>query len=318
MKKILLVFLLILGFSSGACANTNKHKSNIDKVKIGVYVDYIYGFSSDNNNFKMIVWLWSVSDSNYTMNDLEVVNSVNAETLMSYSEFKDGKYWVSKKLKLTMVHIWDLKRYPLDKQFVNIIIEDGDKDIKSLMFEDDTNSKLSPHLHVNGWLPNLKANIWGSCSLHKMDSNFGDPDLNCNKSTYSQVKYSFVLDRDTKRGVLTVMLPIIMSFFIAWLGFLITRDFAIKTTLFLSSLFLLIGSKTVTDAKTIGFSGTTLVDLMQGITFTAIFIFLISIIYSLRNQKVSDKQMMLVNNILAIVVLIGYVGAILFGIEYYK
>jgi len=311
MKKLLLLALLTLSLFADTAPPPKAHEAHeVQQVDIGMYIDDVWSLSPDSHTYHAMVWVWSVSDSNYTMENLEVVNAVSVKTLFKFDEIVDGMYWTTKKMDIELVHKWDLRSYPLDKQQIEIIFEDADNDSNQLKFKYDCDSSLSSALRINGWIVDTKRGIKGEVIDKQIDTTFGDPSLNSTDSFYSRATFSLEVDRDTNRGVLTVFLPIIMSFFIAWLGYWINRDFAIKTTLFLSSLFLLIGSKTIIDKKLMGYSGVTLVDYMQGLSFLGIFLFLGTIIYSLRSVGVvTNERMQYINERLAVIIGVSYLLA---------
>ena len=294
MKRILFLLLLAVSINAKPIQPT-----------IGISIDRVYDVNTEGNSFKAVFWLWSVSpvDENYTMDSLEFVNGLSVTELQKYTEAKAGKVWTTKKIKGEFAVKWDLRKYPFDTQTLKIILEDGDYDCEDLVFKIDKNSILNQDLYINNW--NLKGMLREKTYCHTLYTTYGDPALNAYKeSSYSRIVFSIDVVRGAVREGMVILFPIALSFFISWLGFLVYRDYAIKTTLFLSSLFLLIGIKTGID-KSLHTEDLVLVDYYILFTFIGIMVYLVTILLSMyiKNDNVVKK----VNRVTMVYTLVLYV-----------
>ena len=293
-KKILLVLLLSMAINAKPIQPT-----------IGISIDRIYDVNTKGNSFKAVFWLWSVSslDENYTMESLEYVNGLNMTELQKYIEVKNKKVWTTKKIKGEFAVKWDLKKYPFDTQTLKIILEDGDMDCEDLVFKIDKNSILNQDLYINNW--NLKGMLRDNTYCHTLYTTYGDPSLDeYSESTYERAVFSIDVVRGKLREAMTVLLPIGLAFFISWLGFLVYRDYAIKTTLFLSSLFLLIGIKNNIDSS-LHTDNMVLVDYYIFFTFVGIMVYLITILLSMYVKN--DKTVKTINRVSMVYTMVLYI-----------
>ena len=295
MLRTVAILLMLLSFLSAS------------KVpKIGISIDKIYDVDTKGNSFKAIFWLWSVSskDENYTMDTLEFVNGININVLQRYVEAKDDKVWTTEKIKGEFSSKWNLKEYPFDVQTLNIILEDGDYDCNELSFKADRNSILNQDIYINGW--KIEGMLRDKVYCHTLYTTYGDPTLDeYSESKYSRLVYSIDVSRGTLREGMTILLPIGLAFFISWLGFLVYRDYAIKTTLFLSSLFLLLGIKSDVD-NSLHVEDMTLVDYYILYTFIGILVYLVTILLSMYIKD--DKLVKKVNSISMVYTMILYIA----------
>ena len=292
------VFIIVLLLLSASPAK-------MIKPTIGISIDRIYGVDTKGNSFKTIFWLWSVSsvDENYTMDSIEFVNGLSVTKLQRYVEIKGNKVWTSEKIKGEFAIRWDLRKYPFDVQNLKIIIEDGNYNCKELSFQVDANSILNQSLYVNNW--RLKGMLKDKIECHILYTSYGDPSLNeYSTSKYSRLIYSIEIERGVLREGMTVLLPIGLAFLIAWLGFLVYRDYGIKTTLFLSSLFLLLGVKSAVDSS-LHVEGMTLVDYYILFTFIGIIFYLITILLSMYVKN--DNTVKKINSISMFYTMVVYI-----------
>ena len=103
------------------------------------------------------------------------------------------------------------------------------------------------------------------------------------------------IKRDGLRDFLNIFIPIYLAFFVSWLGYFIHNRHDTKVSLFLSSVFMLIGNKYIIDSNMPPTTIMTLVDKVEILTFIAItiFIFIVTLSMFLDSKKAEETEKIL-------------------------
>ncbi len=314
MNKILLLIFTLFSLSF---ADINESKKI--EPKVGIFVTSLHNLSITNSSFDVIFWTWFIHNSDkykpYATTEVtnlkdiqsyyQLENKVktsrrsqntiknkkkgsisNSKFILSSSEKRgDNWIWNTQKFKATILNNWNLKNYPFDRHELKIKIEDAYFDYTDLKFIPDIeNSKISQDLKIDGW--SIK-NLTLEEKEHLIETTFGDPSLNNGKSSYSELITTIYIQRDGLRDFVNIFIPIYLAFFISWLGYFIRGKHEMKVSLFLASIFMLIGNKYVIDSNMPTTSVITLVDKVQILTFITVtlFIFIVSISMFFNNRK---------------------------------
>ncbi len=253
-------------------------KPHKDTVKVGIYVTSIYNLGFAQNDFGMDFWIWYIyKDSTLTpMNTTEIVNAESEVDEYPTTEKKDRVFWATHKRTAMIKKNWDIQRFPLDGQTLDVIIEETDMDTSQLVYVADTaNSKIDKSVTLNGWkISDFKL----VPSIYTYNTTYGDPTLKGN-SSYARLFISTKIDRESKNIFLKLFLGLYVAFLIALsVFFLDGAEIGARTSLAVGALFASVGNKYIVDSSMPDHSSFTIVDKIHDITFALI---LISIVFSI-------------------------------------
>ena len=168
MKKI---SWLLLFFSLNCFAQ------NPEKLEVGIYINRIDSFDIKTGTAKIDFWLWGrrFGSDKPILATLEVGNG----QIHSFGEIikkRDGNtFYEAKRYSATVACRVDLKKFPFDRQTLNICIEDNELLVDQMVFAADTkNSRIDPFWRMNEWtISNLRC----FTDDHLYPTSFGDPDV---------------------------------------------------------------------------------------------------------------------------------------------
>jgi len=268
-----------------------QNKPKQETVKLGVYITSLYDLSLTNNSFSVDFWLW-FNYKNHSLKPLETVEIVNAkktENILPNTETKKGIVWAMYKCRAEVKKQWNIEDFPFDRQVLEIIAEEGIKDVTSLDYKvDKENSKIDEAVKLEGWHIS-EFDITAGKSIYK--TTYGDPVLK-GTSTYAQIKIRIVLDRQGLGLFFKMFMGAYIAFFIALLVFWIdAEEVDSRIGLSVGSLFAAVGNKYIVDSvlpETVVF---TLVDKVHLLTFFFIFISLLVSVYSSHLYKNGKIQL---------------------------
>lgn len=119
---LLTLALLSLGPSAlVAAAQEDSALGTTDPATLGVYITSLHDFDPANGSFGVDYWVWSVHPPE--LDPLESVEFVNAKQIESRLDqtSKGGELrWSRSKVRATVLHDWDLRNYPFDRQVLRI------------------------------------------------------------------------------------------------------------------------------------------------------------------------------------------------------
>jgi hypothetical protein len=286
MKRIFLLFAVFL-----SCAPLQAQEGKKDKLLVGAYITSLYDMSLSNNSFSVDFWLWfnHKNDSLKPLETVEIVNAKKVENVLPTTEKKGGIIWATHKCRAEVKKQWNIEHFPFDRQELEIIVEEGSKDVNSLIYEaDKANSKIDKSVKLEGWHIS-KFDITASQSEYA--TTYGDPILK-GKSTYAHLSIKIVLDRVGTGLFFKMFLGVYIAFLIGLLVFWIDpEEFDSRIGLSVGSLFAAVGNKYIVDSvlpETVVF---TLVDKVHLITFFFIFISLLVSVYTSYLHKQDKKTL---------------------------
>lgn len=268
-----------------------------DTVKIGAYLFSVYDldFPSNKINIDFYLWMNTLKDSMNLIENFEVVNSVEFNKTGENAERRGDINYLTFRVNSELKKEWDVTDFPFDKQKIEIIIEDADKDNSELVFLSDTiGSKIDPNVKIEGW------NI-SDFSIKTIDytyqTNYGDPDIPLNEySTYSRVVLSFTIQREGNGLFFKLFIGLFISVLISLLTFFIDPvDLDPRFGLSVGAIFAAIASQYVITSTLPQNAKLTLVDILHDISFIFIFLCILGSVISLslkKNNKI-DKQVKL-------------------------
>lgn len=243
-----------------------------DTVKVGVYITSIYDLGFAENDFGMDFWVWFVHtnpdiDPKETM---EIFNSESQTFEYGTNESKGNYMWSVQKCRAMIKKNWEISRFPLDDQTLDVILEETDSDTSELVYiADIENSKIDPSVDLNGW------NIAGFSiepAVKTYQTTYGDPTLT-GESSYARLTFTTKITRDSKRIFLKLFLGLYVAFLIALAVFFLDgSEIGARTSLAVGALFAAVGNKYIVDSSLPDHTSFTIVDKLHNLTFALIFV----------------------------------------------
>lgn len=279
------------GEGSGASGGGGAGSKPPIQVTVGIYVSQIVGVSLKDNNFTVdfYIWFrWKEDDFN-PLENFEVINGKFEGTGAPQRKLKDGTNYVCRRGTTTITEFWDVSRFPLDNHQLQIAVEDGDKEVNSLVYlVDAENSGYAPTLtgfpgyHVAGHKVEVKTQAYST--------NYGMTDYAKGmKSEYSR----FVLSIDLKRVGWGYFLKMFAGLFTATAIALLV--FFIKPTevdprfgLGAGAIFAAVASEYVVTSSLPDTSILTMADSLHIVSFIFIFLSIAESVYSLKLYSSDD------------------------------
>ena len=247
-------------------------------MKVGIYVTSIYSLGFAENDFGIDYWVWYIYKDS-TLAPLETTEIVNSESVsrdFATTELKGNVYWATHKCSAMIKKNWDIQRFPLDGQTLDVMLEETDMDTSELVYVADVeNSKIDKSVELSGWkISDFKL----VPSIYTYNTTYGDPTLKGN-SSYARLSISTRIERESKNIFLKLFLGLYVAFLIALsVFFLDGAEIGARTSLAVGALFASVGNKYIVDSSLPDHSSFTIVDKIHDATFALI---LISIVFSI-------------------------------------
>jgi hypothetical protein len=289
MFKILCLLISVCAAFS-LYAQESEELSVRDTAKIGVYIISLYDldFPANELNVDFYVWYNSKNDSLRLLETFELINAKDFTKMGETSERIGEIVYESMRCKAKIKKEWDVRDFPFDKQMVEIIIEDIDKDNTELIFIPDTAaSMIDEGVHLEGWeIRDYTIKVID----HTYKTTYGHPSLKPGDySTYSRVVVYFNITRAGGGLFFKLFIGLFISVLIALVTFFINpTDLDPRFGLSVGAIFAAIASQYVITSTLPVSQQLTLVDLLHDISFVYIFLcILISVIslYLMKNNR---------------------------------
>lgn len=198
-------------------------------VTVGFYGVNAYEIETSSNTFqfKGYMWLRWTGDAD-PVSTLEFANSVEEWGLVvtNLTEkpvvLANGDNLQTMRIQGRFFQPFQLANYPLDKQQLNIYIEDSVNDASTVVYQADTQSSgFDETFKIPGW--NLKS-LSSQQLVHNYNSNFGDN--TAEPAGYSALQFSFNIERVQNLFWWKLLLPLILVLITNWLALLLSPKFA--------------------------------------------------------------------------------------------
>lgn len=262
---------------------------------MGVYLISAYDLDFPGNKVDVDFYVWynTNKDSLNLTQYFELVNAVDYQKTGETNEVKGNSFYQTLKIDGKLRKSWEVANFPFDKQTIEIIIEDYDKDNTELIFIPDTiASKMDKDLKIDGW----KISDFKIKSVnHTYESNYGDPSIPINEyATYSRVIISFNIEREGNGLFFKLFVGLFISVLIALITFFIDpTDLDPRFGLPVGGIFAAIASEYVITSTLPQNQTLTLVDILHNISFIYIFICLLSGVIALSLKKKGHEMLQL-------------------------
>ncbi|MCI0449082.1 MAG: hypothetical protein L0Y79_04750 [Chlorobi bacterium] len=264
-----------------------------DTVMIGVYVFSVYDLDFPGNkvNADFYVWYNAKNDSLELLQYFELVNSVEFTKSGETDEKRGDIVYQTVRINSRIKKSWDVSNFPFDKQTVELVIEDFDKDNTKLVFvADTTGSKIDKEVHIEGW----KVYDFGIKVVdHTYETSYGDPAIPIDEySAYSRVIVYFTIEREGKGLFFKLFLGLFISVLISLLTFFVNpMDLDPRFGLSVGAIFAAIASQYVISSTLPQNESLTLVDILHDVSFIFIFMCILASTISLHYMKNGKKSL---------------------------
>lgn len=315
-KYVLLFIFPLIAFvilAAGAVWQSNKEKLNTkdlnvklekktdekeetvpaDTVKMGVYVFSVYDLNFPGNkvNIDFYIWYNAKKDSLNLLQYFELVNSTEFNKSAETDEKRGDIVYQTVRINSRIKKEWDVGNFPFDRQKIEIMIEDYDKDNTKLVFIPDTiASRIDKDVHLEGWV----IKDFGIKAIdHVYETNYGDPDIPLNEySAYSRVIIYFTIEREGKGLFFKLFVGLFISVLISLLTFFVNPlDLDPRFGLSVGAIFAAIASQYVITSALPQNERLTLVDVLHDISFIFIFICILVSTISLHYMKTERQKL---------------------------
>lgn len=264
-----------------------------DTVKIGAYILSVYDLDFPANKVNVDFYLWynAKKDSLELLQYMEVINATEFSKSGETDEKRGNIIYQTVRVNSQIKEDWDVTNFPFDKQTIEVIIEDFDKDNTKLVFAADTiGSKMDKRVHIEGW----EIKDFGiTVADNTYETSYGDPDLPLNEySSYSRATIHFTIEREGNGLFFKLFIGLFISVLISLLTFFINPlDLDPRFGLSVGAIFAAIASQYVIASTLPQNARLTLVDILHDISFIYIFLCILVSTISLHYFKNGKEQL---------------------------
>jgi hypothetical protein len=265
-----------------------------DTVTIGAYIISVHDINFQQKEYTIRFWLWLLHQNPKFdfAKQIDIPNAKSIDTPEILTDTINGTIWQLMKMKCVMKQNWKVQDFPFDHQTLSVNIENSIYDLNRLVFKaDEIGSTCEREMTIDGWkITDFRV----TTQPHEYTTVFGDPTSEMLHSDY----HSFVITMDIERNAwglfFKIFVGMYIAFFIAMLSFA-PRVYELEPRFGLpvGGLFAAVGNKYIIDSILPESSAFTLVDTLHTITFSGIFIILLTSAIALRlheNQKTTLSQ----------------------------
>lgn len=272
---------------------TEPEQTGPDTVKIGAYVLSVYDLDFPANKVNVDFYLWynARKDSLELLQYLEVINATEFSKTGETDEKRGNIVYQTVRVNSQIKEDWDVTNFPFDRQTIEVIIEDFDKDNTKLVFAADTiGSKMDKRVHIEGW----EIKDFGiTVTDNTYETTYGDPDIPLNEySTYSRATIHFTIEREGNGLFFKLFIGLFISVLISLLTFFINPlDLDPRFGLSVGAIFAAIASQYVIASTLPQNARLTLVDILHDISFIYIFLCILVSTLSLHYFKAGKEAL---------------------------
>jgi hypothetical protein len=244
------------------------------KVYVGVYVKQIHGISLRDSQATVDFHIWFrwTGDNLKPLESFDLVNGRIDSKQSVYESTVNGMHYASCRVVANLHKVWNVSRYPLDRHFITIEIEDNDREADKLIYlPDEENSGLSAHAEVAGW--NLKPGK-AVVVTNTDHTNYGDVSLPSGReSSWSRFVFSIQVTRPGIGIFVKLFAGLFIATAIALQALRIpAREIEARMGLVVGAMFAAVASEYLVAAGLPESNGLTMADEFHILSFAFIFI----------------------------------------------
>jgi len=230
----------------GRFERVGKVSQGAQVVKIGFEPSHIYGVDLAAGTWAanlQVWWRWTgdidPTETTYFTNnaDASIGNTrtyeyFDAQGVPAPIILSSGEKYQRAIIQMGFVENFKLDRFPLDRQFLRIRIENDKWDSDRLVYEfDEANISKEKQLPINGW---ISVGTQLSSYTHLYATDFGNLDEGIDNQDYSHLIYSMEIKRDHLQFYIKILFPLIIVLLASYSA-LAVRQLAAKSPLAIAS-----------------------------------------------------------------------------------
>jgi len=307
MKYIFLIFLLF-----PFCVFANPlDKPKIDSLEVGFYIDDIYDINYVKGTYRVNLFIWITSTTvKYNFDeflDIHHVIDKKIELIMldSSNNINGHKlYWSEARLNLEVLQYFDIRKFPFDKQNIDLALEFSYNDPKKLNIQLSKLNSIIPKSIPSDW--KIESNKYYLKPYH-YNTNFGDVSVNSFDFNVLHIKYTFF--RESFTLFVKLFIALFISFLIACSSlFLPNIRTESKISMIIGGLFGSITNKYITDSFLPINNTWNLSDKIH--TLTILYLLFLSL-YSIFEQRKNLKDSIINDILIFVSILFSYIFLII-------
>lgn len=278
-----------LGPSAPVFAGQDDEAAGAEPVTpVGVYITALHDFDTAGDSFGVDYWIWSVHPPELDpLNSVEFVNAEQIESRLDQTSERGDMVWSRSKVRATVLHNWDVRNFPFDRQELRIDLRNADGD--SLAYSADTaRSGYNENIKPEGWRI-TRFKIEQETVNHA--TTLGDPRKNLGSgSDQDHVFVTVELQRDNVTSFFKLVAAVYAAIAIACLSFLMNPEappvFSGRMAVLVGALFATVVSLQVSNS-TLGSSES--VSLVDKIHILALFYVFAAGVLAVISRKTYDS-----------------------------
>lgn len=306
-----LLFFLLIPFSLKANID---QKKQIDTINVGYYIDDIYDINYVKGTYRITLFAWVTSYTvKYNFNEyLDIHHAIDKKIeliMLDSTNIINGRklYWSEVRLNLEVLQKFDIRRFPFDKQNINLGLEFTYNDPKILKINLSEKNSITPNLIPNDW--KIITSNYSLKPFH-YNTNFGDESVESFDFNVLNINYSF--GRESVTLFIKLFIALFISFLIACSSiFLPNFRTESKIAMIIGGLFGSITNKYITDSLLPINNTWNLSDKIH--TLTIVYLLLLSI-YSIYEQRKKLKDNFNKDVFVFLLIMISYIISIIYFI----
>jgi hypothetical protein len=272
-RMLLFAFVVAIacGRASTVSAAPAETETAVEPTRMGVFVSSLADISETQRRFEIILWVWLLPPTSDATPDpgktLEIMNAVTVERQHSVTTDTPSGRYSQVKLRASVRNPLDFTDFPFDRHVLQVVIEDAEREVRTLEFVPDTPADgrapvvLSQDLEPQDW---AIGELTLTATRHSEATNYGDP-TQTSDSVFSRVVLGIEITRKhSLRILLTLLLGTFMGVVVAFFAVLLPiQQSPPRYTLLSGALFVCIANRLLVDTRLPPGSSLGLLDLMQ-------------------------------------------------------
>lgn len=255
-------------------------------VTVGAYLVGISDIDLRQGSCVADFWIWfrwQPNDSHFTpMAHLEVIDGhIEDSKGEVHKVLADGQSYAARRIRAIIRQRWDVARFPLDSQSIQIVCEDADSETDALIYRADSlNSGVAPSVSVPGW---TICHHEFQVATQAYSTNYGDTSLSTGAvSEYSRFVVALTIRRPGWGLFVKIFAGLFAAVAIALLSlFICPTHVDPRFGLPVGAMFAAIASQYVIASVLPESTEFTLADTLHVTSFTGIFLVLVESVISL-------------------------------------
>jgi len=289
---LLAVFVLMapaLAQQNPASVPPVEAEKTVTQVHVGSFINQVFDLNLRENKVTADVYVWFrwQGDQVNPPETFEIINGKVEEKQFQPTRDVMGWHYAYGRILVTFNKYWDVTRFPMDEQVIDLIIEDADADENEMIFIPDTkNSNYSKEVRIPGYsVVKSEAKV----DQRVYSTNYGDISLPTdNRSVYSRYVHSLTIERPGYGYFIKLFITTMISACVAFLAFLVKPiDLDPRFGLGVGALFAVVASAFIISAELPQSNEMTLADQMN---VTAMLVILASLVQSALSLKIFERN----------------------------